>query len=228
MTVKCDQNIWKLKGSLFDRQLRRTQVVSNFLKSANPQIVLDIGCAEGFATEFISRLSAFVVGFDIEKDGLRVAKSNVKNAEFIRASIECLPFRDSSFDAVTLLEILEHLSTDLQHKVTREVDRILQAKGTLVISMPYKEQITYTSCIYCGKQTPLWGHLHSLDESKVTSLLSKDYKLIKKKHLPNIEIISCSSLFKYLPLRIWLLLNDLLGMIKKGYWIILKYNGPIK
>jgi len=105
----------------------------------------------------------------------------------------------------------------------REVDRVLKPRGILLISVPYKEKITYTRCIHCGKLTPLWGHLQSFDENKLASLIPKNYKVLEKKHLPNLGLISCSKIFRWMPLRIWLLMNDLLGIIRKGYWILLKY-----
>jgi hypothetical protein len=123
-----------------------------------------------------------------------------------------------------VLEVLEHLPTDLQKKLCREIDMSLKKGGTIIITVPYKEQITYMRCIYCGKMTPLWGHLHSMDEKKVSQLLPRQYAFIASCHFPNVEIVSASTIFQHLPFRFWLLLNNLLGRIRKGYWILLKYR----
>jgi len=215
------QNVWKLQGSSLNRQVRRGQVVKDMLNHSRTKCILDIGCAEGFITSFLSQPPAYVVGIDLDRS-IKIAKSKVRDADFIYATITHLPFRDKCFDAVTLLEILEHLPNPILKDGIKKVDRVLKPGGILLISVPYKEQITYTRCIHCGKLTPLWGHLHSLDEYKVTSLLPKNYKLIEKKHFPNIPSISCSRLMELLPLRLWLIINDILGIIRKGCWIILK------
>ncbi|MEM2806613.1 MAG: class I SAM-dependent methyltransferase [Candidatus Bathyarchaeia archaeon] len=173
------QNIWELQGSSLHRQVRRAEVVKSMLK--NSKAVLDVGCAEGFITSFISDFSTYVVGIDLDRDSLKIAKVKVKNVDFVQASITNLPFRRGWFDAVTCCEVLEHLPNHIIEKGIKEIDGVLSTKGVLLISVPYREQITYTRCIHCGKLTPLWGHLQSFDENKVSSLLPKNYRLVKKK-----------------------------------------------
>ena len=220
--IELIQNIWKEKGKQLHRQLRRAQIVSKYLKE-RPGKVLDIGCGKGFITSFISQVSDSSVGVEPNIHSLTVTRKRVKQADFLHATIEYLPFRDHSFDAVCLLEILEHLPEESLSEGIKETNRVLRTGGTLLISVPYKERIQFTQCIHCGKLTPLWGHLRSLDEHKVTELLPSCYRLTKKKHMPNVGILSCLNIFQPLPLELWILINDFLGVIRKGYWIILKY-----
>jgi ubiquinone/menaquinone biosynthesis C-methylase UbiE len=217
------QNIWELKGSQLIRQIKRAEVVKQMLKHSKAKQILDIGCAEGFITNYLSQLQAQVIGIDIDYS-LKIAKNEVKNADFIQASITHLPFKDGTFEAATLLEILEHLPNAAINKGIAEVNRVLKSGGTLIVSVPYKEKITYTRCIHCGKLTPLWGHIQSFDENKLKSLLPQNYAQIEKKHIPNIELLSCQRIFGIFPLQIWLIINNILGLIRKGYWIILKYK----
>lgn len=217
------QNIWKLQGYLLNRQVRRAQFVKSLLKHSKAKLILDIGCGEGFLTSYFSQLRRQVIGVDIDIESIKIAKNRVKNVSFICASITAIPFRDGTFEAVTVLEILEHLPNATISEGIAEVDRILKPNGTLIVSVPYNEEITYTRCIHCRELTPLWGHLQSFDENKLSSILPENYKLVKEKHLPNLGLISCSKLLSWLPLRIWLLINDLLGIIKKGYWIVIRY-----
>jgi ubiquinone/menaquinone biosynthesis C-methylase UbiE len=217
------QNIWELRSTLLHRQKRRAQVIKRSLEGNNIKTVLDLGCSEGYATSFISEISPLVVGVEINLDTLRIARKKIKKALFINASAEHLPFREDCFDAICILEVLEHLPDKLQKDSLNEADRVLRCNGVLLISSPNKEQITYTRCINCEKLTPLWGHLHSLDENKITSLLPANFQLIEQKHLPNLGLISCSNLFEPLPLAVWIMINNSLGLIKKGYWLVLKY-----
>ena len=196
--------------------------MQKMLKSCNAKVVLDLGCGEGFITNFISQLPLYTVGADLD-ESIKIAKDKVDRADFVRASIINLPFRNSCFDAITLLEILEHLPDQALYMGIREIDRVLKPKGALIVSVPYRERIIYTRCIHCGRLTPLYGHLRSLDEQKITSLLPKNYKLLEKTHLPHLELISCYRIMSDLPFRLWFLINNILGAIRKGYWIILKY-----
>jgi ubiquinone/menaquinone biosynthesis C-methylase UbiE len=219
------QNIWQLKGVLSNRQKRRSQVVKKCLTN-NSKTILDIGCAEGFATNFIIDKNTFVVGIELNFDYLLIAKSKVKGVFFINASIDHLPFRDNYFDGVSILEVLEHLPSELQHRGLQEANRVLRSSGIMVISVPYKEQIISTNCIHCKKDTPLYGHLHELDENKVSAILpEKSFNLVEQYNIPNLMIISCSKIFMIFPLSLWLKINNLLGKINilKGYWIVLKY-----
>lgn len=46
-----------------------------------------------------------------------------------------LPFRDSSFDAIVMAEVIEHLFEDVE--ALREVRRVLTENGVLVITVPF-------------------------------------------------------------------------------------------
>lgn len=207
------------------RQKRRAQIVKSALGSRKVRAILDAGCSEGYATSFISALSDFVVGLELNLDTLRIAKDKIRHASFVNASFEYLPFRDKIFDAVCVLEVLEHMNEALQRGCLIELDRVLESNGVAIISVPYKEKIIQTRCTHCNKFTPLYGHLHSLDEQKITDLFPPDHFQLKSKyHAPNLGPISCSALFEFLPLPLWLPLNNLLGLIRKGYWIVLLYS----
>jgi 2-polyprenyl-3-methyl-5-hydroxy-6-metoxy-1,4-benzoquinol methylase len=72
------QNIWELKGSQLIKQIRRAEVVKQMLKHSKAKQILDIGCAEGFITNYLSQLQAQVIGIDIDQS-LKIAKNKVKN-----------------------------------------------------------------------------------------------------------------------------------------------------
>lgn len=134
------QNIWELKRYAIYRQIRRAQAVMNTLKFRNPKIILDVGCTEGLITSLLVSRQAFVVGIDINEEALKIAKVKVKDAEFICASIALLPFRDRCFEAITLLEVLEHLPDSILREGIKEVDRVLNYGGVLVVSVPYRKK----------------------------------------------------------------------------------------
>jgi len=219
------QNIWAPSERELYKQKHRAQLTAFYLDPQQSDIILDIGCGEGFVTSHFTEAS-FVVGVEVSKEYLSIAKSKLTwpNVDFICADATALPIRTAVFNKIALLEVLEHLPENSQGKLIHEIDRILKKGGILIISVPYREQITYTRCIHCGKSTPLWGHLHSMDEDKVTNLLPSHYSLVDHCHFPNVGLISLSRLFKYLPLKLWLIVNNLLGKIRKGYWLLLKYK----
>lgn len=91
--------------------------------------LLDFGCGEGaYLNEFsASRADVALVGFD------PYAQHDGANYEKI-ASLDAVP--EHSFDVVTCLETLEHLTDDETKGFFREVRRILRTDGNLIISVP--------------------------------------------------------------------------------------------
>lgn len=216
------QNIWRFKGTRLYKQERRAQAIVFYSDIVKKDLILDIGCAEGFITSHLSN-AEFVVGLDISKDSILIAKTKVKgkNFDFILADAAALPVRQSCFDKILVSEVLEHLPKEKREFVCKEVLRVLKEKKKTIITVPYKEVIFYTTCIHCGKLTPHAGHLCSFDEEKLSKLLS-DFSYVVSCWLPNVPKISLSKIFQYLPFRIWLSLNNLLGRKSKGSWIIVK------
>lgn len=159
-----------------------------------------------------------MVGIDKASQSLKLARSKILSprVEFVCADVTSIPFKSSVFNRVAILEVLEHLPSP--RLCVREADRCLQNGGLLVISVPHRERIRYIQCIHCHKMTPLYGHLHSFNENDVQALLPKNYVFITKKYLLNKFV--WRPIFARLPFRIWLVLNDLLGKLRRGYWMI--------
>jgi len=73
------------------------------------------------------------------------------------------------FDAVFMIEVLEHLLPEDIDKGLSEVWRVLKPKGYLVITVPYKEDLLKNMiiCPECGAVFHRSQHLQTFDESKV-------------------------------------------------------------
>jgi len=93
--------------------------------------VLDVGCGGGFTCEFLAQRGARVTGVDQSLACIQTAQAHsVKNGLAIayhQAYSEFLPFADVSFDVVTCVDVLEHVS-DL-HQTLQEIHRVLKPGG---------------------------------------------------------------------------------------------------
>lgn len=95
--------------------------------------ILDLGCGFGAYSKFAMSSGAdLVVGLDINQRFLK----NGKSAEMVEASGDSIPFKDSCFDVVLMIEVLEHLPDE--KKALLEVRRILKNGGLLFITVPNK------------------------------------------------------------------------------------------
>lgn len=75
--------------------------------------IADIGCGGGLVCEPLARLGAQVTGIDADQNAIAVAKEHAAahdlKIEYIEGSVESIS-QDSTFDVVTALEIVEHVS----------------------------------------------------------------------------------------------------------------------
>jgi SAM-dependent methyltransferase len=95
---------------------------------------LDVGCGDGrTAGLFLSDHAASYTGVDVSRVAIAEASSHGLDARLIEDPAR-LPFEDSSFDAVTCLEVLEHLVAPLAAGL--EFRRVLRPGGVLVVTVP--------------------------------------------------------------------------------------------
>jgi ubiquinone/menaquinone biosynthesis C-methylase UbiE len=105
---------------------RRHRAALALLSNALNSRVLDLGAGSG---ELLSMIPASCkVGIDLHPPASNSSQS------FIVADAQHLPLRDSCFDIVTCLEVIEHVVDPL--RVIEEISRVLKDGGTLLISTP--------------------------------------------------------------------------------------------
>jgi demethylmenaquinone methyltransferase/2-methoxy-6-polyprenyl-1,4-benzoquinol methylase len=95
------------------------------------QRVLDVAAGTGSSAIAFSRPGVRVVGCDFSLGMLRIGRRRVPAARFVGGDALRLPFRDGSFDVVTMSFGLRN-TADVSH-VLREMHRVCAPGGRLVI-----------------------------------------------------------------------------------------------
>ena len=104
--------------------------------------VADIGCAFGFGSARLASTGAWVVGVEPDREYVRRAARDHPTISFAQATATCLPFRDGVVDAVTMLDVLEHVgvpgfaAAEAQAMAAREAARALRVGGHAMITVP--------------------------------------------------------------------------------------------
>lgn len=106
------------------------------LRRAGDVRILDAGCGSGMLLQALrQRGYAHVVGVDIALQAVDLAQRRGLPC-LIRGSVESLPFRDATFDAVTSLDVLYHRGVTSDIGAIREVHRVLKPQGLFMLNLP--------------------------------------------------------------------------------------------
>lgn len=112
-----------------------------------PESVLDLGCGEGSLLRLLQKRGVKILA---GCDGHRYSDFAADGIDFVAADLNiALPIPDSSFSAVTAIEVIEHLENP-RHLI-REVHRILRPGGVAIVSTPNNEALTsFISLLFRG------------------------------------------------------------------------------
>ncbi len=98
--------------------------------------IIDLGCAAGALTHFLSTYGADVVGIDSETLAIERARSLFPELRFEQASVASLPFGPAAFDKAVAGDLVEHLDDTTVKAMLNELQRVLLTGGTLSIYTP--------------------------------------------------------------------------------------------
>jgi len=93
--------------------------------------ILDAGCSAGAITEELGKWGSEVIGVDLRKGAIEIAKARTPSSKFLVCNIEDMPFCAESFDAITTAFTIMWLKNP--EKFFKESYRILRKGGYLVI-----------------------------------------------------------------------------------------------
>jgi len=140
----------------------------------NKSMHLDVGCWTGGFFFLCQSVTVRSIGLDLQLPPLLVAKKYNSEGMFISASVFSLPFQDSSFDIITLSEVIEHLPANSEISALREIGRVLTANGKVFLTTPNMNPLGF----WADPAYFFLGHRHySVDKLKII-LDSADFKII--------------------------------------------------
>ncbi len=112
----------------------RRRLVRALLDGHTPKSILDIGCGTGETLSFLHKLypTAKLQGIDVLPEAVIYTKKRKHKAEIGDATK--LKFKASSFDALLILDVIEHINNDVQ--VLKEAKRVLTKDGVIIVTAP--------------------------------------------------------------------------------------------
>jgi ubiquinone/menaquinone biosynthesis C-methylase UbiE len=120
-----------------------TRMETDFIfKSITPSqncTIMDVGTEAGRFSSMASEKNATVIGVDVDSYGLKRLKLKTKNVDAIQADARKIPVKDSTFDAIFMIEVLDYIS-DLDEALT-ECHRTLKSNAVLIFSFGNKRSL---------------------------------------------------------------------------------------
>jgi SAM-dependent methyltransferase len=163
--------------------------------------VLDVGCGNGAFVNTIANVfpDKFerIVGLDSSIQALKHVKTEKINKSIIR-----IPFETDSFDLVSSLEVLEHLTEQEFHEGINEIQRV--SRKYILISVPNDENIAHSLvlCPKCCCAFHPYFHMRSFKKEILNNLFT-GFKLI--------------TIVEMGPEKYFYLYNDWLIFLRLGY-----------
>ena len=114
----------------------RLEAVRSLVEPQPGDRVLDLGCAAGAISDYLSSLGCETVGVDAEPLAVEKARELFPALSFQLANVARLPFEDSSFDKAVAADLVEHLDDQTFRAMLRETKRVLRPGGTLSLYTP--------------------------------------------------------------------------------------------
>jgi 3' terminal RNA ribose 2'-O-methyltransferase Hen1 len=134
---------------------QRLETVMQKLLESQANTILDLGCGEGKLIWLLVAQKQFkqILGADVSHKALEIASARLKlpnpRVQLLQSSITYLDSRLKGFDAITLIEVIEHLELYRLEALERNVFGFLQAQ-TVIISTPNTEYNTQWENLAAG------------------------------------------------------------------------------
>lgn len=149
-------------------------------------LFLDIGVGgSGYTVIEAARKGYMAVGIDISKEGVKKAMNFSKkelgkdnSCNFVVAVAENLPFKHSSFDKISSIAVIEHVSDD--EKAIEDISYILKSDGEIYITVPnaYRRILPIFWLPYRIHDKRV-GHLRHYSERELISLFNHNGLKVK-------------------------------------------------
>ena len=166
-------------SSHFIDRASRTYALGQLLRHVKGKspAVLEVGSSSGYMVRLMREYfpDARIMGSDIVGETLKRLAAAIPGCPLLRFDLVHCPFPDCTFDALILLNVLEHIDDD--EASIKQVFRILKPGGVAIIEVPVGPQLydVYDKMLF---------HCRRYALSELALLLKKaGFKIVKKSHL---------------------------------------------
>ncbi len=169
------RDLWSESRFQLDQERRRFAAAASLLPVSVANL-LDVGAGNGAFLRYLEDEGSALHLLGLERARTAI-DLKVCRADIQPGSADTLPFDDRSFDAVSALEVIEHLPYGVYERSLRELERV--AGHYILISVPYREPRHRVICPYCGCQFHPYYHMRRFDDA-VMPRLFETFELVRR------------------------------------------------
>lgn len=114
---------------------RMSETIKILMKENKLHSVLDVGCGTGLLVKYLTKNKFKAIGCDYEKEAIKTAL-RINKINVVYGSATKLPFPKNSFDLVTSISVIEHLTPKEVKQFLNETKRVLKPNGYLFVVTP--------------------------------------------------------------------------------------------
>lgn len=203
-------------------------------RKAHAKKILDVGCGSGQIVSYLQKCGLSAFGCDISPQAIKFSKRITRRNTVLKAPATKLPYKSKSFDLVSNISMIEHISQIDGIIFLREAYRVLRPGGCIFIITPnFNSPLRYVlGTRWFGYSDPT--HIYFYTPASLRfALKSVGFKNISYK-IPTIKIKSdlhIPNFLKWLPqwakqFLTYLMISSPLSTWRDSFWIV-AYKGSL-
>lgn len=161
--------------------------------------IADIGCGDGRLTKELSKKFNLkkIMGLDYSSKAINLAKAlnpeiHFKNIDIINNLVEY------KYDAITLIEVFEHIPLEFCEKFVNSLSNLLNKKGLVYLTVPHKNK-------------PLQNkHFQHFDLENLKKYFDNKFEIVDKKYIQKNDKL-LDLLNKFMINKYWIINHDFLN-----------------
>jgi SAM-dependent methyltransferase len=119
----------------------------SFLLEGGDSPILDLGCGAGRHLALLAGKGRASVGMDISANGLQLSRNRLHEqrlpVRLCQGNMAHIPFRNGIFGGVLSIRVIHHARRETIRKTMREIHRVLEPGGTLLITLLHDADYKY-------------------------------------------------------------------------------------
>ncbi|MFO7991598.1 MAG: class I SAM-dependent methyltransferase [Thermoplasmata archaeon] len=150
---------------LSDRDFQEKMIDRTLRSLPHDPHIIDMGCGDGRDTAYLKSKGTDVVGIDLSKNMVRVARKKYPDCTFLQMDMRETVFPDGTFDCAWASASIINLPKNSLNTLEKEVFRILADEGVFAFSFKIGEKEGFEEHDY-AQGHPRYFSYYTLDELK--------------------------------------------------------------